>query len=485
MGPFHVHRDMTPFSRHLSPSASSPAAASLAAPPSRPGAPLEPTHPAPATARLPEWRKTARAHTNFDRVAWLALVCLAATSGLGDLAPAYPATTSVLNVVHALLPLALILALGNAVRSRTIPRVPRALALCSAIWFGVLVASAISADRSQTEAVAALTRPASGLLLAWAVCAVCDTASLWRRLAQALAFGGLAVALTGLTEATRFVPVTDWIAELHNGPIPIGDVPRVAATLSHPNEAAMFLELTLPLLVALGWTASPRWRAPLTLMALATLLAVALTFSRAGLVAAMAAMCVLALVAARRQARIDILLLCVVALAIPLALVWGSRMDPGLDRRLLAGIDESSLQQPARTAFWSVAVDMVRDHPVLGVGPDNFRWLFAAYSDVAVNNLGIHAHDQYLESLADTGILGLATLVSFLTALVLAAARGVRDARSDWPLRAALLASLAAWLVHALLDDFERFWPTHVAFWLIVGLIVCRPRTGRAPPISD
>jgi putative inorganic carbon (HCO3(-)) transporter len=122
---------------------------------------------------------------------------------------------------------------------------------------------------------------------------------------------------------------------------------------------------------------------------------------------------------------------------------------------------------------------MVRDHPLLGVGPDNFRWLFATYSDVAVNNLGIHAHDQYLEILADTGILGFATFAWLLIALVLAATRGIREARSDWPWRTAVLACLTAWLVHAVLDDFERFWPTHVVFWLVVGLIVCRPRAAR------
>jgi O-antigen ligase len=242
----------------------------------------------------------------------------------------------------------------------------------------------------------------------------------------------------------------------------------------------MFLELALPLLIALAWIATPRWRAPLTLAALATLLAIAVTFSRAGLVAAVAAIGVLAWVATRHRARTQLLLLLgVITLALPLAAGWGSLMDPGLDHRLLAGFDESSAQQPARIAFWAVAVDMFRNHPLLGVGPDNFRWLFAAYSDVAVNNLGIHAHDQYLESLADTGILGLATLAWLVTALTVAAVRGIRYAHTDWPWRAALFASLTAWLVHAVLDDFERFWPTNVVFWLIVGLVLCNPVDGR------
>ena len=66
-----------------------------------------------------------------------------------------------------------------------------------------------------------------------------------------------------------------------------------------------------------------------------------------------------------------------------------------------------------------------------------------------------------------------------MSAVVITAARRVRHAARDWPWHAALLASVTAWLVHALLDDFERFWPTSIAFWLIVGLILWRPLAGR------
>jgi putative inorganic carbon (HCO3(-)) transporter len=115
---------------------------------------------------------------------------------------------------------------------------------------------------------------------------------------------------------------------------------------------------------------------------------------------------------------------------------------------------------------------MLRDHPWLGVGPDNFRWQFASYSGVPVDNLGVHAHNQYLEALANTGVLGLATFGWLLVRLVRIAFDGVQDSLMtvDWPWRAALLASLCAWLAHALLDDFERFWPASVAFWLLAGL---------------
>src|SRR5262249_22613447 len=109
------------------------------------------------------------------------------------------------------------------------------------------------------------------------------------------------------------------------------------------------------------------------------------------------------------------------------------------------------------------------------VGPDNFRWLFSAYSGVAADNLGIHAHNQYLEALADTGLLGLLALVALLAAVLAALWRGLGDDVSTWLWRSALLASLCAWLGHGVLDAFGRFWPTSVAFWLIVGLAIKQP----------
>ena len=351
-------------------------------------------------------------------------MCLAATLGLGDIAQVSPITALLLNTVRGLPPLVITLALLTAAAQHRWPRFPGSLALPCAAWLGVLVVSALAAATHQAEAIDSLARPASGALLAWAVSAVCRTQRRWRLVLQALALGGFAIAFIAVAEALRIPLVGDWLASVHDGAVPIGDVPRAAATLSHPNEAAMLLELTLPLLVACAWTAAPRWRPPLTLAALGHV-----PGDRADVQPCRAASprssrsdcspgC-----ASWRSSRTRLVTLGVVALAVPLAVGWASVMDPGLDRRLLAGVDESSTAQPPRTQFWSTALTMFSDHPLLGVGPDNFRWRFADYSGVAADNLGIHAHDQYLETLADTGLLGLATLA-------LAVAR--RGARRRW-----------------------------------------------------
>jgi O-antigen ligase len=422
------------------------------------------TDPSVATPQQPGRR--------LEHLARLSLIALALSLGLGDIADLNPVAAVVLNTVHGLLFLTIGLALAAALRAHRWPRYPAPLALPLAVWLTVLVISAALAPSHRAEALATLARPASGALLAWAVTDLCRRRADWLQLLFALAIGGLGVAAVALAEASGS-PLTGALLNLlRDGDIPIGDVPRVAATLSHPNEAAMLLELALPLLVAAAWSkASSRWRLPLTLAAMATLLAIVLTFSRAGVVTALLALGLLGILAARSGQRARLHTAAAIALVVPLALLWTAVVDQGLDRRLLAGLDESSSLQPPRTQFWSVATEMLRDRPLLGVGPDNFRWRFADYAGIDADNLGIHAHNQYLEALADTGLLGFLSLCWLLAALVLRSVRSLRLAsREEWPWRAALLASLSTWLVHAVLDDFERFWPTSIAFWLIAGL---------------
>lgn len=132
----------------------------------------------------------------------------------------------------------------------------------------------------------------------------------------------------------------------------------------------------------------------------------------------------------------------------------------------------NTLPVPGRLQLWTAGLLMFEQHPILGVGPDNFRWLYGSYAGLARWNTDIHANNLYIELLADTGILGLAVFMWLAWRIVSEAAGGLwgRSSSRLWIWRVAALASLAAWFVHGLLDYFYEFTPTYVAFWLIVGL---------------
>jgi len=233
-------------------------------------------------SRRPERQRSA------ELLASAALVGLALTVGLGDIAQVSPLDTLILNGVHGLLLLVIALTVASALQQRRWPRLPREVSGPTAVWLGVLLASAALAQAYRSEAIAALVRPASGAALAWAVCEICRAEQRWLRLLRALSLGGLAVALVALADASGASVVRIWLGGLRDGEVPIGDIPRVAATLSHPNEAAMLLELSLPMLVAWAWTSRSRWRSLPALAAVCSMLAILLTFSRAGIVPALA-----------------------------------------------------------------------------------------------------------------------------------------------------------------------------------------------------
>lgn len=127
---------------------------------------------------------------------------------------------------------------------------------------------------------------------------------------------------------------------------------------------------------------------------------------------------------------------------------------------------------PVRFDLWRAALRMAADNPLLGVGPDNFRWQYGTYAGLSDWNTDIHANNLYLEWLADTGFIGFATFVWLSIMLFIALIRGLRAASN--PPHALLilgcLASITLWFVHGLFDAFYEFTPTYHAFWLVVGL---------------
>lgn len=154
--------------------------------------------------------------------------------------------------------------------------------------------------------------------------------------------------------------------------------------------------------------------------------------------------------------------------------------------------DETVYVKPPvrRLELWRAAIQMVRRHPLLGVGPDNFRHVFGEYSGRSEWNTRIHANNLYLEMFADLGVLGGAAflLILALAARILVRAwwaapagetphRGVSPIRAAWLL--ALAGSFVAFLTHGLLDYFLEFVGLYLFFWMLLGMIVSSSRWGR------
>jgi O-antigen ligase len=132
----------------------------------------------------------------------------------------------------------------------------------------------------------------------------------------------------------------------------------------------------------------------------------------------------------------------------------------------------SGLPPVPRVELWGAALQIIRQHPALGVGPDNFRHIYGNYLGLPTWDDRVHANNLYLELMADFGVLGAGAFAVLVAIPVLGLVRGLRSELS--PANALLIAGLAAsvlaYFLHGGLDSFLEFTPVYLLFWIILGM---------------
>jgi putative inorganic carbon (hco3(-)) transporter len=151
----------------------------------------------------------------------------------------------------------------------------------------------------------------------------------------------------------------------------------------------------------------------------------------------------------------------------------------------------------ARLLVWLAALHMLRDHPVLGIGPDQFLYYYSSRytrhpywitrlngkpTTLALDPTLSHPHDLPLELWLSTGIVGLAGFALILGNFWLRCVRlwrsGAAASLGRWPAALALGtgASVLASIVHGLVDSAYFEPDLALAFWMSVALLVLLER---------
>ncbi|MBZ0305300.1 MAG: O-antigen ligase family protein, partial [Anaerolineae bacterium] len=107
-----------------------------------------------------------------------------------------------------------------------------------------------------------------------------------------------------------------------------------------------------------------------------------------------------------------------------------------------------------RLAHWQAAIDMANTRPLTGIGFGNYE---TAYPDFAFANwqnpLG-HAHNYYLNVLAETGLIGFHSYLVMWGLIILQNWRLLRKP-TTWQQRGILVGLMGVWThitIHSLLD---------------------------------
>jgi O-antigen ligase len=234
-------------------------------------------------------------------------------------------------------------------------------------------------------------------------------------------------------------------------------VPRIAGLLEGPNQLAGFFDIVVPLLLARALAPSGRVFAVLVALAVATDV---LTFSRAGMIGALAGILAVALREADPRARRNLALGGAVAgVAAAAALV-----KAGLFSRFLSTSDvDTASGLGSRGELWSAAVSFWRAHPWLGIGAGNFE---LELPDAGLGGVRTHANSLYLQSLAEGGVALFAANLFALGAAI----RAFYVRAPKTPLFIGAGAATIALGAHQVLDLLFFFPKIGGFWWLWLGI---------------
>jgi O-antigen ligase len=133
-----------------------------------------------------------------------------------------------------------------------------------------------------------------------------------------------------------------------------------------------------------------------------------------------------------------------------------------------------------RTHFWSVTADIIKHHPILGAGLGAYSVLYPRYDSRNGLFRLEQAHNDYLQVLADGGIVG-AAMGLFFIALLFREGFARRETRDDFRrgVTTGALAGCFAVLVHSFFDFTLHTTSNTLLFLVIAALATMDSRIER------
>ncbi len=262
------------------------------------------------------------------------------------------------------------------------------------------------------------------------------------------------------TAGATLVAVTGIVSLISGHALSVEGVSRVSGVYHHPNALALFLER--PFLLCVGLVAAFRKRLQWVWIVPAAITGAVLvmTFSRGAVLAA--GLSVIATLLIGQQRRLAGLASAGAAiLAAALAITASARID-----NLFSGGSGS-----LRIDLWESSIQMIRDHPIFGIGPDQFLYVYApryikpqAWSERFTS----HPHDIVLDIWLRLGIMGVVLALAYLVLLAWMTL-GVIRCRSTLGLAAA--GALLVGMLHGLVDNGYFLPDLALLFWYLTALV--------------
>ena len=249
---------------------------------------------------------------------------------------------------------------------------------------------------------------------------------------------------------------------------------RLIGGIENPNDLAAGIVPAIVLWAALAITTRHGFVRALCFVSIGiSVIALFLTQSRGGILGLAVALVVAMLIGGSLRGYAVALGLIVVAVGVG----YYFTLSSPIERDRLVNI--SSEGSSGRTDEWKLAIRAARDHPLFGVGLDNFRTVQTRYvTDVQLVQLTTAlkkpgAHNLYVQLLSELGIIGMLLHLTVLVSVISIGMQGVRRLarlglhESETLGRGILIAIVSLLTIYVFYNGLLE-----KEFWLLTGLLV-------------
>ena len=287
----------------------------------------------------------------------------------------------------------------------------------------------------------------------------------WRSLCWFVMLFGFLVAGFGILQHLTFDGKLYWFREMHYGGIPFG--PYV-----NRNHFAGFAELIIPIglvPLVLGKVRRER-RFIVGVLVLVPLVALFLSASRGGIVSIGVEFSVLLILLLFRRSLGKHAL--AGALVLGLAFLFVSWLGVNEIIARFSTLQSLEVTETKRASMRHGSWHIFLDHPIIGTGFNTLQTIYPPYETDYDGKIVNHSHNDYLEALAETGILGGFCCAWFLALLLFQAISSLDRSNRSFTvsLHLAGLVACSGFLTHSLVD-FNLHIPANALLFLLIALL--------------
>jgi O-antigen ligase len=255
----------------------------------------------------------------------------------------------------------------------------------------------------------------------------------------------------------------------------LSGMPHAVGLVGNRNIFAMYVTIALVCAYLLHQSARrPLERTVLAMSIPVLFVALALTFSRTGLIVLGAAM-ILVFAKAAKDRRFLILIVSsvlIVLIAMFLPTAFWSRAGT-----IVPSIERQDDTFGIRVSLWKIGMRIVADHPIRGVGPGNFIIAMSRYGKGEMLGKRYGTHNSYVSVASELGLVGLTLfLILHIMALRRIHRRSAAAARSGDDDIALLALTAQACILIIMLSGMSAHLDYSKYLWIFFGLAIALDR---------